>query len=226
VVINEPDGTEHAIELRDGHVTRVKTGRPVALLGEMLVEAGLLQAEAVERCVGEAALIEAPLGEFLVLQEGLDRGALEHVLQQQLLRKAAAIANQPTGTNYVFYRDEFLLEGWGGKAVVKVDPLPLVLAVVRAWTDRNRIRGTLYKMKDRVLQLSPQADVACLISDEVALAILAAIEPGTKNVLNLYRSRVADEEEINSLVYALAVMRYFSFSAAKGPPMGLGPRTA
>jgi hypothetical protein len=161
-----------------------------------------------------------------VLQEGLARTSLEQVLQEQLLRKAAAIANQPAGTTYAFYRDEYLLEGWGGKAVVKVEPLQLVLAVVRAWTDRNRIRGTLYKMKDRLLQLSPQADVACLISDEVALAILAAIEPGTHNVLNLYRSRVADEEEINSLVYALAVMRYFSFSSARGAPMGLGPRRA
>jgi hypothetical protein len=224
VVLQEPDGIEHLLEFRDGCPIKIKTGRPVALLGEMLVEGGLIETDAVEQAVGEAALIEAPLGEFIVLQDLVQRGALEVVLQEQLMRKLAAIANQTPGTTYRFFRDLSLLENWGGKVGVRLEPLRAILATVRAWTDRNRVRGTLYKMKDRKLILSSQGDVSCLISDETALAILASIEPGDATVMELYRRRIADEEEVNSLVYTLAVMRYFSFSAGKGPPMGLGPR--
>ncbi|MBI5534729.1 MAG: hypothetical protein HY898_18530 [Deltaproteobacteria bacterium] len=224
VVLREPEGVEHLLEFRDGCPIKIKTGRPVALLGEMLVEGGLITTQVVEQAVGEAALIDAPLGEFLVLQDLVQRGALEVVLQEQMMRKLAAIANQTPGTTYSFYRDVSLLENWGGKVGVRLEPLRAVLATVRAWTDRNRIRGTLYKMKDRKLIISSQGDVSCLISDETALSILASIEPGDATVMDLYRRRLADEEEVNALIYTLAVMRYFSFSAAKGPPMGLGPR--
>jgi HD-GYP domain-containing protein (c-di-GMP phosphodiesterase class II) len=220
VVLREPDGAEHVLEFDRGCPIKVKPARPVALLGEMLVEAGVLAQSAVEKAVGDAALLEALLGEFLVMGEQVDRPTLEQTLREQILRKLGAVANQPFGTTYEFYKDVSLLQGWGGEGGVRIEPLRAVLATVRAWTDRNRVRGTLYKMRDRKLVLSANADVSSLISDDVALAILAAVEPGDATVLDLYRRRVAPEEEINSLVYTLAIMRFFDFSAAKGPPMG------
>jgi hypothetical protein len=224
VVLQEPEGTEHLLEFRDGAPTKIKTGRPVWLLGDMLVEEGALHRDSIEQALVDASIIEAPLGEYLVLQDYLSRDLLDAVLHEQMLRKLAAVANQPSGTSYCFYRDVSLLANWGGKVGIEIAPLRAVLATVRAWTDRNRVRGTLYKMRDRKLVLSSESDVSCLISDETALAILAAIEPGDATVMDLYRRRLADEEEVNSLVYALAVMRHFTFSAGKGPPMGSGSR--
>jgi len=226
VLLVEPDRTEHLIAFRDGVPTRIKTGRPVELLGAMLVEGGLIGRDAVDEALREAAAMEAPLGEYLVLHEAIRRQQLEVVLQVQMLRKFAAIANLPTETTYAFYRDIHALDKWGGKSPVRVEPLQVMLETVRAWYDRHRIRGTLYRMKDRTLVLRDDANAAGLKGDPSAAAVIGAIEAGGTNILALYRKRVADEEDVNSVVYTLAVTRQFTFASEKGPPMGGGPRSA
>ncbi len=143
-----------------------------------------------------------------------------------MLRKFAAIANLPTETTYAFYRDIHALDQWGGKSPVRVEPLQVMLETVRAWYDRHRIRGTLYRMKDRTLVLREDANAAGLMGDPSAAAVIGAIDAGGTNILSLYRKRVADEEDVNSVVYTLAVTRQFTFASAKGPAMGGGPRSA
>jgi len=225
VQLLEPDGTEHLIAFRDGVPNRMKTGRPVELLGQLLVEAGLLASAAVDNALREAKQIDAPLGEYLVLHEIIKRQQLDVVLQVQLLRKFAALANLPPETTYAFYRDVSALEDWGGKSPIRVDPLQVLLETVRAWYDRHRIRGTLFRMKDRTLVMCTDGNTAALREDPSAKAVIEAIETGGMNILNLYRKRVADEEDVNSVVYTLAVTRHFTFASQKGPPMGTGPRT-
>ena len=221
VWLKAPAGVEHAIYFQNGCPAKVRTGREIGLLGQILVSSGMLTPEQVQDAVADAKSSQMLFGEVLVAQGLVTHEALIGALHQQIVIKVQALTNEAPNTSYALFRDANLLEAWAGPELFPCDPLTVIHQSVRAWTDRHRIRSTLYRVRERKLVLHPQADLSTMVLNEEAKPIMRAIETGEKSFLDLYGTRVASEEEITSLVYALAITRQFAFGAAKGNPMAV-----
>lgn len=221
VVLREPDGTEHTIYFQDGAAAKVRTGKPIARIGESLLLEGIVDAAQLERALATAGSIEALLGEYLVLEDVVKRAQVVAALQKQVIQKVVALVNLPPKTAYAFYKDVNLLADWGGREAFPQEPLVVILAAVRAWTDQSRVKAAVQRIRGRHLRLHVRADVAGLwptLSSE-ELAVMNAIAAGTHTTEDLLAQSVAPPETIQSLVYTLAITRQLTFSAQKHKPM-------
>jgi hypothetical protein len=131
----------------------------------------------------------------------------------------AALANLPPETEYAFYSGQNPFDSRGGDNLSTCHPLHIVLATVRAWHDRVRIRATLGRIAKQPLVFHPDADLSIFQLTEDETMVLDAIRAMRSSLTNLYQQRIADEEALSSLVYTLAVTRCFTFTTVKGPPI-------
>lgn len=202
----------------NGVPAKIRLSDRVALLGEVLVENGSLEAKAVEQAADGARRSGILFGEYLVGHDLVSREGLERGLEMQLLRKVAQLANLAPEVQYSFYRDVDLLEGWGGEVAVS-HPLNPILASVRHWNDRARVRATLDRIGKHPLVVDPDSDLSNLAAYAEEHAVLDAIRAESMALPQLFERRLAGEEVVSSLVYSLAVTRQFAFKGQKKGPM-------
>jgi tetratricopeptide (TPR) repeat protein len=222
-VLREPSGAESSIYFLEGAPAKVKTHAPVAVLGDELVRMGLASQSVVTKALASAQRLGVLLGEYLVGNGILTDWGLQRALGVQLRKKVASLTNLDAGTEYAFYRDVNTLDGWAGERLVVCHPLDVVLAAARAWYDRARIHATLGRIENEPLAFHPDVDLSALDlthEEEKVLAVLRAEGGAPPSFQALLQQRVADEDAVSSLVYALAVTRQFAFAGQKGEPMG------
>lgn len=218
-VVFEGGEGEDTIYFVGGVPTKIRLHDQVALLGQILVHGGAIETKAVEQAVEGARRLGILLGEYLVGHDLVSREALLWALEAQLLNKIAYLANLAPEITYAYYREVDLLEGWGGGDVPVGCALNPILASVRNWMDRARIRATLNRIGKHPLLLhddSALANLALLPEEQTTLDM---IRSESIPLAQLFKRNVADEEVVSSLVYTLAVTRQFAFKGQKKGPM-------
>jgi hypothetical protein len=190
-----------------------------AALGEVLVDVGALDQETVEHAVAASQQAGVLVGEYLVGAGVLEHDTIRWALEAQLLHRIAHLTNLPPDVTYGFYRDVDLLEGWGGGDVAISSALSPILASVRNWLDRARVRATLSRIGKHPLVLHEDADLSSLALTEPERAVLDAMASEPMVLPALTERGIADEEAVASLVYSLAVTRQFAFRGQKKGPM-------
>jgi hypothetical protein len=210
---------EDTIYFVGGVPTKIRLNDQVALLGQILVHGGAIETKAVEQAVEGARRLGILLGEYLVGHDLVSREALLWALEAQLLNKIAYLANLAPEITYSYYREIDLLEGWGGGDVPVGCPLNPILASVRNWMDRARIRATLNRIGKHPLLLHEDAELGNLALLPEEQATLDMIRSESIPLAQLFKRNVADEEVVSSLVYSLAVTRQFAFKGQKKGPM-------
>jgi len=218
-VVFEGGEGENTIYFVAGVPTKIRLHDPVALLGEVLVHGGAIEAKAVEHAVDGARRLGILLGEYLVGHDLVSREALSWALEAQLLTKTAYLANLAPEISYAYYRDLDLLEGWGGGDIGVGNALNPILASVRNWLDRARIRATLNRIGKHPLVIHEDAALANLALTPDEQTALDVIRNEALPLAQLFKRNVAGEEVVSSLVYSLAVTRQFSFKGQKKGPM-------
>ena len=210
---------EDTIYFVGGVPTKIRLNDQVALLGQILVHGGAIEPKAVEQAVEGARRLGILLGEYLVGHDLVSREALLWALEAQLLNKIAYLANLAPEITYSYYREIDLLEGWGGGDVPVGCPLNPILASVRNWMDRARIRATLNRIGKHPLLLHEDTALENLALLPEEQATLDMIRSDSIPLAQLFKRNVADEEVVSSLVYSLAVTRQFAFKGQKKGPM-------
>lgn len=219
VVFYEQDGYEHDIYFQHGVPAKVRLGRMVALLGEELILMGAMERAVLDNAVESARRLGVLLGEFLVGENLLSRDVLARALETQLLKKVAALANLPPETSYAYYRDINTIAEWGGREISLGGPLNPILATVRAWHDRARVRATLSRIGKHPLVFHEEADLASMLLTPQEKLVIDTIRNESCSLPQLYKKKIADDEVVSSLVYTLAVTRQFAFKGQKKGPM-------
>ncbi len=219
VLFQEPGNIEHVMYFRRGAPAKVCAGRMVAPLGEELTSAGLISGDRATESLEAAKRLGVLFGEYLVGERTISRGELATALEAQIVRKVSRLVNMPPPTTYVFYKDTNLLDGWGGEGVVACDPLNSILASVRHWHDRARIRATLGKIAKQPLVLHDVTSLGGLELTADEAAALAVVREERPSLSVLLHRKVADDEAVSSLVYMLAVTRQLAFPGQKAGPM-------
>lgn len=211
-------GNDDTIYFVNGVPAKVRLSESVALLGEVLVDDGVLDGRSLEQAVEGARRLGILFGEYLVGHDLVSREALAWSLEGQLLRKIAHVANLAPEIEYAYYRDVDLLEGWGGEVGVS-HPLNPILASVRHWTDRARVRATLNRIGKHPLAIHSDSDLSNLALLPEEQTVLDAVRAESMALPQLFKQNLADEEVVSSLVYSLAVTRQFAFKGQKKGPM-------
>jgi HD-GYP domain-containing protein (c-di-GMP phosphodiesterase class II) len=211
---------EHTIYFVNGVPAKARLGRPVHRLGEVLVNDRILTPAALDDALGGAVRLGLLLGEYLVGHSIVTREVLANALDKQLALKVASLANMLPQTTYSYFRDVNLLEAWGGGELAVIGPLNAILAVVRAWNDRDRISATLLRIGKHPLVFHDSADVPSLSLAPAEGTIVDAIVTRSLSLPDLLNAGIARENDVRSLVYALAVTRQFAFAGQKKGPMG------
>jgi hypothetical protein len=219
VVFYEQDGYEHDIYFQHGIPAKVRLGRMVALLGEELILMGAMERAVLDNAVESARRLGVLIGEFLVGENLVSRDVLARALETQLLKKVAALANLPPETSYAYYRDMNTIAEWGGREIALGGPLNPILATVRAWHDRARVRATLSRIGKHPLVFHEEADLASMLLTPQEKLVIDTIRNESCSLPQLYKKKIADDEVVSSLVYTLAVTRQFAFKGQKKGPM-------
>ncbi len=223
-VIIHGSGGDETLHFVNGVPAKVRVCAQVALLGEVLAGGGMVEANAMEQAVVAAGRHGMLLGEYLVGRALVSPEALAWALEAQILERIAHLANLSPEMTYAYYRGVDLLDGWGGKAGPQGCPISPVLASVRPWTDRARVRATLNRIRQHPLRIHGEADLSELALLPLEQATLAVIRAESVPFGFLLERAVADESVVSSLVYSLAVTRQFAFEGQEKGPMA--PRAA
>ncbi len=219
IVFREPDDLDHILYFQVGAVSKVSIARPTSRLGDELVGSGLVPRATINEAVDGARRLGLLLGEYLVGHDLVTRDILTRALETQIAGRVASLVNLPPETTYSFYRDVDLLGTVETEGVLS-DPLNVILATVRAWHDRARIRATLARIAKHPLVLHEHSDVTHLALTAAERKVLDHVRDVKPATSLLFQSRIGDEEIVSSLLYALAVTRQFAFKGQKGAPMG------
>lgn len=218
--LTEPTGDLHQVYFANGAPLKVKTWRPVAPLAKLLVELDVLSDERAALAVTEASRAGMLLGQYVVQAGLVSPDNLWRAMVWQMRRKLAALVNLTPQTTYAFYQGMNLVEDWGGDGV-EVEPLGTVLAVVRAWHDRVRIRATLQRISTQPMRVHPESTIDAVEMLEEERAALAVMRRRELTLAELFRVEGLDEESLASLVYTLAVTRHVVLPGQRGGPMAM-----
>ena len=219
VVLREVDGRHHVIYFEEGRPCVVRNGRPVALLGDGLVASGLISPDVLVKALEVARRGGSLLGDYLVGSGLVGAEAMRIALSTQVPRKIERLVNLAPETDYAFYSGVNLIVDWAKGELFPCHPLSAILAAVRSWHDRARVRATLSRIAKQVLTFHPDVDLTEFILTGEEQAVVEAIHSTSSTLSSLYDLRVAGEDTVSSIVYTFAVTRSFAFTAAKGPPM-------
>jgi hypothetical protein len=197
----------------------VRNGRPLALLGDGLVASGLVSPDVLVKALEVARRSGSLLGQYLVSSGLIAAEALRIALSAQVPRKIERLVNLASDTDYAFYSGVNLITDWAKGELFPCHALSAILAAVRGWHDRARVRATLGRIAKQVLVFHPELDLSDFMLTGEEQAVVEAIHGSSCTLSSLYDLRVAGEDTVSSIVYTFAVTRSFAFTAAKGPPM-------
>jgi len=213
MVFRSPAGDAHTVTFFEGAAVRVEPGGEGDRVGEDLVAMDELREEALAEALVTAQTSRRRLGELLVNARAVDPTSLTYALTLQTAKRLAALANLPAASTFsLYFSARAEPEPYAPWA-----PLDSLLATIRAWTDRTRLHGTLRRIADKRLHLSPEAELDGLMLTSRERDALAIMQTDSPSLRQLYESV---GNGLSSFLYMLAVTRQFEFTSAKGAPMG------
>ena len=217
LILAPPEGPEHVVRLVRGVPVKVRPGDRHALLGEMLVEAGLIDDKTLEGALATPGL----LGDILLLSGRIERDALEQVAEAQFVRRMVRLFSLPPATVYRYYDERDDLADYGGDPSC-VDPLALMWAGIRAHGDASTmIEGTLARLGDADIKLHPAATVSRFGLDDEEDQLFAVLRDCPLSLAEL--TEASSPDVARRFVYALAITRQLSAGGTGPLPLGADP---
>lgn len=221
MVLREPGGAEHVIQLARGAVVKVRPGDQYAMFGDILVEDGLCSRETVDAALATRGLI----GDVLLLSGCVDAGTLEWVAEVQFVRRMVRLFALPPGTRYQYFEGQRALDDWGGEPA-RVDPLALIWAGLRDnGCYSTRLGPTLARLGGVPLKVHPALDPGRFGFRGTELVAVGYMRESAPTLGVLLQKGIASPEALRNLVYMLVITRYLELSAGAAPPVGLTSST-
>lgn len=196
------EGAKSVLVLQHGQVVKARTAAPVELLGQQLLQAGLIEDSALQSALTQAGLTKRPLGQVLLERQTLSSEALSLALDEQLRRRVTNIARLPSSSGYGLYDRDFLAD-WLPCAA---DPLALLWIAQRdASSSSPRQLELLRSLIGRKLRLHPAATPERLGLASQEQFVVTALRARPRAVEELQRAGLIDSERLQRLIYVLAL---------------------
>lgn len=207
LLVEPPFDMLHVLELDRGLVSRVLVPDVYALLGAILVEAGVIMDSELELALEQDTL----LGEALAEQKLLDGRTLERALVLQVLKRLVRVFDFPGETAWSFFPDLDAFKGMPDG--VRVDTLRILWAGFSAHGEAERfLEAALARIGESRFQLRSDAQVARFGFTGDASRLVGLVNAERVSLGELLEYGVAPEEVCKIIVYLLTITRYLDFS--------------
>jgi curved DNA-binding protein CbpA len=219
LVFEEPDHRKHAVYLQHGAPAAARTAEPVALLGALAVEHGVIGAERIEPALEVAAQTDKRLGEVLCGEGVLDEGSLEALLREQVERRLQHVRGLSPETAYGYYDGKNFLERAGGPRE-PCPPLALIWHVMRITPDHGRGAETLARLQGATLRFHIDAPLARFEFAAGERAVVDVLRAKPQTLSELERRDLLEPALLERLVYTLLLLRQFDLGMGAQPVGG------
>ncbi len=214
--LSPPEGAEHVVRLVRGVPVKVRPGDRWALLGEMLIEAGAIDAATLEAALATQGL----LGDVLLLAGRVERDALERVAEAQFVRRMVRLFALPGATGYRYFDGHDALAEYGAGPAC-VDALALIWAGLRAHGEASTLlESTVARLGEAPLRLHPAATVARFGLDAEEEQVCEILKECPLTLAEL--GEASSPEAALRLAYALTITRQLDLGA-DSLPLGADP---
>jgi hypothetical protein len=203
----------HAICFDRGQPVKIRMGDEYARLGTLLVEEGLVSADIVENAVGTGGL----LGDMLVLAGYVESEPLNRVIEQQFELRMRHFFELPETVTYSYFDQSESLKDWGGDPM-RLDSLALLWRGIREHGEKSTLFDvTLEKVKDVALTLHARTTLASfeLEDDAKVVAEVLSLDPATLEELVVMEG--VSPDIVRKVVYALTISRQFDLGRGTLP---------
>lgn len=176
VELLSPDKRGAVILFVQGQPAKVRTSEPVAYLGTVLKEMGLLTEDQLSQSLAKLAKEKAAgkrlHGQVLIADGWIDGEKLRSGLVEQIGRKLRHIAAMAPATAYAYYDGLDILRTWGTDDPRGTDPLPFLRGILRENPPQEHLKAALKRIAARALRLARDASIPRLhLSKEEAFAV-------------------------------------------------------
>jgi tetratricopeptide (TPR) repeat protein len=217
-----PDRRSAAVFFIEGKPVKARTSEPVAYLGRVLLERGVLTEEQLNRSLAELAKEKAKgrklHGELLLAQGLIDRAKLQAGLRDQLTRKLRYVATLPVETAYAYYEAFDVLASWGDGDQQPIDPMPIIWAILRSDPPEEQLQAALGRIANAGLRLARGTDFERLGLTEQERVAMDLLRTKPMRVSSMAVTGVLSERAARVLAYALLVTKQVDLVRASEPP--------
>jgi len=211
--LDEPDGTRHAIRLESGAPVKVHPGDHHLLLGEMLVEEGVIDEATLEGALSLHGL----LGDALLLAGYIERDHLERTVERQFALRMTRLFGLSAETTYSYYDGRTDLVD-DGAPLSSAHPLAVLWAGMREHAlASSMMSATLSRLDEMPIVIHPAATIEHLAPTPEERTILERIRRHPQSLDALLASGIASEETLAWMVYALVITRNLDLGLGTTP---------
>ena len=205
------------VRLVRGAPVKVRPGDRHALLGEMLVEAGAIDAATLESALATKGL----LGDMLLVAGRVDGDVLEAIAEQQFVRRMVRLFSLPPATAYRYFDGHDELAEYGGDPA-SVDPLTLLWAGLRDHGELSTMMpGTLALLGDAPIRLHAAATVSRFGCTDQEAKLVEHLCTRSASLVELEALGHVPPEGVRRFAYALMITRQIDLGTGT-TPLGAG----
>lgn len=194
------------LTMRVGKIAVVRTTEPVAYLGSILYEMGVIDVVTLNETLAEVATAKRLHGDILVEGGYLTRDRIDDGLVEQTLRQVNHLFSLPDETIWTFREDVDELDGARDESRPPVETWPAIWRGLRGQPAAPHVRRTLAKI-DGGIHLSDLRSIERLglAPEEIALCQRLNAQPALLETLITTSGLAVERTEL--LVYLLALAR-------------------
>jgi curved DNA-binding protein CbpA len=216
LVVEEPTHEKHALQLLQGAPVAAATSKPVALLGELCVERGVIARERLDPALELSRESAQPLGQVLIGWGVFQEARLQSLLREQLARRVEYLASLPAESRYGYYDGaDFLARA--GRPDSPPAPHALVWRAVKQSADEARIAEVLARVEGVPLRFHADAPLAGFEFEAAEQALLDVLAAKPQPVTELLARQLLDVGRARKLVYLFLVLRYLDTGTGARP---------
>ena len=229
LVLRAPTGTSACAYLRDGLPAYLDLPAKEDVLGQVLIEKGLIDANQYTASLAQLAQGGQLQGQILLAMGAVDERQLVEGLCLQLRRKLIRLFGWPDATAFALYAEE---HGYGRAreaAFVRADPLFVIYHGVRNTYDQSQLERLLAPLAGAVVELTP---LFTKIKDRFAFgeedtALLATLACGSLSLSDILRMSNLSRTQTQMLIYSLWTTESLTVSGlGANAPYGEDPRAS
>ncbi len=209
-----------------GVPAKVRTTEGVLFLGDVMLELGMITAEAVK--ASQERMAESPRlqGQILVELGAIDEARLDAGLRAQLERKLEHLFTLPSETVFSYFDGVDSLQRFGGPPT-PIDPLPALWRGVRQTPAWEHVDATLRRVGAAAVRIASNAQLDRFQFTRVEAGALELLSQRPMRVMDLANSKIIGPSVAQLLVYLLVITKQVDLvetsSARPAPPLAASP---
>ena len=189
-----------------GVPAKVRTTEGVLFLGDVMLELGMITAEAVK--ASQERMAESPRlqGQILVELGAIDEARLDAGLRAQLERKLEHLFTLPSETVFSYFDGVDSLQRFGGPPT-PIDPLPALWRGVRQTPAWEHVDATLRRVGAAAVRIASNAQLDRFQFTRVESGVLELLSQRPMRVMDLANSKIVGPSVAQLLVYLLVITK-------------------